>query len=371
MRTRTLMRSLLTIALLLSASASIRAQGEKKEKVIVPMKAGYFVSFTTTPASSVINKEGFSTNFAEAYFSSNTIRRVLVDREGSLYFGYALVIEPILQTKQFKVSVRPLSPEDEQELRTRKSFQTRRLHPNYNAAMLTRSSTPQVISDGDTFALDVLVNPLTGDKITDIVTISTDRARLEDAPVSETPRDFTLEDVEMRMIDYRLLINGELAAVGKQSGACAGALIWFHLPERGGRLIFSVMPHAGYDFQKIGTIEGNKIKFTLNGDQYEWISNTPIVGNGGYWNLYVLYDKAYIPDPFLLGVGGEVKMEQPDKESGLSALEKIARRPRGSGTSGFGVPSETRQDDKSRQVRQSAHLIIGAADRIENLLPKK
>ncbi|HKC65655.1 MAG TPA: hypothetical protein VKB86_18580, partial [Pyrinomonadaceae bacterium] len=293
MRTRILMRSILTIALLLSAFTSIRAQGEKKEKVIVPMKAGYFVSFTTTPASSVINKEGVSTNFAEAYFASNTIRRILVDSEGSLYFGYALIVEPLFASKQFKVSVRPLSPEDEQDLRARKSFQTRRLHPNYNAAGLSRSSTPQIISDGDTFALDVLINPQTGDKITDIVTISTDRARLEDAPVSETPRDFTLEDVEMKMINYRLLINGEMVAGGKQSGACAGALIWFNLPERGGRFIFSVMPHPGYDFQKIGTIENNKIKFTLNGESYEWISNTPVVGNGGYWNLYVLYDKSY------------------------------------------------------------------------------
>ena len=117
MRTRGLMLSLLTIAFVLSAFAGVHSQESKKEKIIVPMKAGYFVSFTTTPASSVINKEGSSINFAEAYFSSNTIRRVLVDREGSLYFGYALVIEPIFQFKQFKVSVRPLSPEDEQDLR--------------------------------------------------------------------------------------------------------------------------------------------------------------------------------------------------------------------------------------------------------------
>ena len=371
MRTRGLALSFLTLTLLLYTFDGVYAQEGKKEKVIVPMKAGYFVSFTTEPASSVINKEGYSTNFAEAYFSSNTIRRVIVDSEGSLYFGYALVIEPMLQSKQFRVSVRPLSPEDEQDLRARKSFQSRRLHPNYNAAGLARSSSPQIINDGDTFALDILVNPQTGDKITDIVTISASRARLEDAPMSETPRDFTLEDVLMKMINYKLLINGELVAVGKQSGACAGALIWFHLPERGGRFIFSVMPHPGYDFQKIGTIENNKIKFTLNGDRYEWISNTPVVGNGGYWNLYVLYDKAYVPDPFLLGVNGEAKMEKPEKESGLSALEKLGRRPRGSGTSGFGIPSDTRQDDKSKQDQQGARLIIGAADRIENLLPKK
>src|SRR2546421_12591558 len=137
MRTRGLTYCFLTVALLLSIYTNISAQeGSKKEKISVPMKAGYFVSFSTTPEGSLINKDGVSTNFAEAYFASNTIRRVLVDSEGSLYFGYALVIEPIFSSKQFKVTVRPLSPEDEQDLRARKSFQTRRLHPHYNAAEL-------------------------------------------------------------------------------------------------------------------------------------------------------------------------------------------------------------------------------------------
>ena len=370
MRNRGWLHSFITALLLLSVCSLISAQESKNEQIVVRMKAGYFVSFTTTPADSLLNKDGFSTNLAEAYFASNTIRRVIVDRGGSLYFGYALIIEPIPFSKQFKVSVRPLSPEDEQDLRARKSFQTRRLHPNYNAAGLSRSSPPQLVNDGDTFALDVLVNPQTGEKITDIVTISSDQTRLQEAPVSEHPRDFTLEDVEMRMINYRLLINGELVAGGKQSGACTGPLIWFHLPEHGGRFIFSVAPHPGYDFQKIGTIENNRIKFTLQGESYEWISTTPVVGNGGNWNLYILYDSAYVPDPFLLGVGGVAKGEMRDSASGLTALERSARRAKASKASGFeksGGPGK----DESVPQSPGARLIIGAADRPESLLPKQ
>jgi hypothetical protein len=333
------------------------------------MKDGYYAAFSTTPDANSANTNGWSSGFTEAYFKSNTIRRVFVDSGGTLFFGYALGIEPIISSKQFKVSVRPLSPEDEQELHARKSFSTRRIHPNYNVAGLSRSSVPQIINDGDTFALDVLVNPQTGDKLTDIVTVSSDRARLQEAPASENPRDFTLGDVAMKMINYQLLINGELVAGGKRSGACAGPLIWFHLPERGGRFIFSLMPHAGYDFKKIGTIENNRIKFTLNGATYEWISNTPVLGNGGNWNLYVLYDPGYVPDPFLLGVNGAAKPLKRESTSRLSEVERNMRRTRTPGATGFEKPTVSRREPDERES-SGARLIIGASDSIENLLPK-
>lgn len=365
MRSKGLICSLLTAALLLIVTAGINAEGNGAAKLIVSMKAGYYVSFST-PEPNSAKSSSWSDSFAEASLETNTIRRVFVDEDGSSYFGYVLVVEPIASSKQFRVSVRGLGPEDEQELRARKPFQSRRLHPNYNPAAIARSSAPQIIEDGDTFALDVLVNPQTGDKITDIVTISASMQSLEQAPVSEAPRDFTLADVEMKMTNYRLLINGELVAGGKQSGACAGPLIWFHMPGSGGRFIFSVMPHPGYDFKKIGVIENNKLKFTLNGEEYEWISNAPVVGQGGIWNLYVLYDPAYVPDPFFLGVTNTAKAEARDSPSSLNSLERSARQAKASKSSGFENSSVSRKEE----TQSPARLIIGASDRPENLLPK-
>jgi len=138
------------------------------------------------------------------------------------------------------------------------------------------------------------------------------------------------------------------------------------MPERGGRFIFSVMPHPGYDFKKVGVIENNKIKFTLNGENYEWISNTPVIGQGGNWNLYVLYDPSYVPDPFLLGVNNAAKVETRDSPSGLNSLERSARQAKSSKTSSFDKSSGSRKDE----TLPSARLIIGASDRPENLLPK-
>ncbi|HUQ31031.1 MAG TPA: GWxTD domain-containing protein [Pyrinomonadaceae bacterium] len=367
MRTKGMIRLCLAIVLCVNAFATALAQEGRKEQLVVPMRGGYFVTFSTAPGSDTDGQNGWSTTFAEAYFESNTIRRVFVDDGGSMYFGYALVIEPLAASGQFRVSARPLSPEDEQELRARKSFQTRTIHPNYNAAGFSRSA-PQIISDGDTFALDVLVNPKTGDKVTDFVTVSANESTARETSVRSkvAPRDFTLEDVEMKMINYQLLVNNELVAGGKRSGACAGPVIWFHLQERG-RFIFSLKPHEGYDFQKIGTIERNKIKFKLGDDRYEWISDVPVVSGGGPWNLYVLYDPNYVPDSFFLGVNGVARGEN-DKSSGPNAVERVMRMPKKAQTQGFGKSPGSQKDDKDDKA-VTPRLIIGAASRVENLLP--
>ncbi|HEX8845176.1 MAG TPA: hypothetical protein VF791_11060 [Pyrinomonadaceae bacterium] len=375
MKTKKAAHLVLTIILSLFSCIAAMAQEGGSGKIIVSIKDDYYVAFSPTPTTKSTSAPGWSFTFAEVYFESHTIRRVFVDGSGTQYFGYVISVEPVDSTRQFRISVRPLSPEDENELRARKSFQTRKLHPNYNAAGLARFSAPQIINDGDTFALDVLVNPQTGDRITDIVTISAEIEPLSKAPVSDPPRDFTLEDVEMKMINYRLLVNGQLVAGGKQSGACAGPIIWFHLPEKPGRFIFSLMPHPGYDFKQVGTVERNKIKFTLDGEQFEWVSNTPVVSAAGNWNLYVLYDKAYVPDPFLLGVNGAAKGENrsPSKlsevEAALRKIETTYPSSRRAAATGFGKPSNSRKEDEADKS-PGARLVIGAADRVENLLPK-
>jgi GWxTD domain-containing protein len=368
MRTKGLTRLCLATVFLLAGLSSGAAQEGQKGQTIVPMKGGFFVAFTTTPNANATGANGWSTTSAEAYFESNTIRRVFIDSGGSLYFGYSLVVEPLASSKQFRVSVRPLSAEDEQELRARKSFETRRIHPNYNAGALLRSSAPQIIADGDTFALDVLVNPKTGDKITDFVTVSADESRLRKASTGQlsAPRDFTLEDVMMKMINYQLFVNGELVAGGKGSGATAGPVIWFHLQDRG-RFIFSLTPRAGYDFQKLGTIERNKMKFTLGGEHYEWVSDVPVVENDGPWNLYVLYDPNYVPDSFFLGVKGAARSENRPSSSRLNEIERTMRLPKKAQTS-LDKPNAPRQETSERAT-SGARLIIGAASRVENLLP--
>jgi hypothetical protein len=366
-----------------ASAVGVRAQEGKKQQLVIPMKGGYFVAFTTEANPS--NARSLSSSFAEAYFKSQTIRRVFVDSGSDFFFGYDLVIEPVADAKQFRVLVRPLGAEDEKELRARASFKTRRMHPDYNVAGLSRASAPQLIEDGDAFALDVLVNPQTGSKIVDVVQVSFDQTKLREAPMSVSPpRDYTLADVELNISNYRLLVNGELVAGAKRTGGCAGPLVWFHLPGKG-RFIFSLTPHEGYDFRKVATIEHNKITFNWDGSQYEWFSSSPIIGSGGNWNLWVTRDADYIPEFYdssspkttpttakivplrAEGKDGPTTKSAPnltfDEEAGRGNTKSrkqvlVEREP--------ALSSAAAASQTPRRIR----IVIGAADRIENLLPK-
>lgn len=62
----------------------------------------------------------------------------------------------------------------------------------------------------------------------------------------------------------------------KVSGACGyGEVVGFHLPKKGW-FIASTKTFEGYDFQKIGKLDNNKISFRIDNREYEIISDQPI-----------------------------------------------------------------------------------------------
>ncbi|MCA1565510.1 MAG: hypothetical protein LC803_07715 [Acidobacteria bacterium] len=374
------------LLLLLCGGVGTRAQSgrgaARPEQFVVPLHGEGFIAFRVeaaptagAPKVSVELKEIQASLTPQVLLADkHVVHRVLVDAEGGFVFGYDLVVEPLAATKQFRVSVKPMSAEFEEELRARHQPSTGTNRAGQNVSTLPRPADAQLIDDGDAFALDLLVNPQTGVKIVDVVKVSFDRARLWSAPPPSLPlRDFTLGNAELAMRDYKLTINGE--PVGgrrsKPASGFAGALVWFYVPERG-RFIFSLTPHEGYDFQKVGRIENNKISFTLGGDSYEWTSSAPVVGTGGgNWNLWVLHDAGYVSDFDSQEqiVGGADGLPPAGTTNGASSphwlrdsLERIGRERR----AGF----EARDDDRKRDMRRT-RVLAGGADRIENLLPKR
>jgi hypothetical protein len=363
-----------------SGAATAGATAGRAEQFVMPLHGEGFIAFRIeaapvggAPQAAAKLDEIQASLASQALLGDNhVVHRALVDAEGSFVFGYDLVVEPVAATKQFKVSVKPMSAEFESQLRARRP-QAAENRAAQNVSTLPRPADAQLIDDGDAFALDLLVNPQTGVKIVDVVKVSFDRARLWSAPPNRVPlRDFTLGNVELAVRDYKLTINGELAGGGgKPARGCAGALVWFYVPERG-RFIFSLIPREGYDFQKIGRIENDKISFTLGGDVYEWTSSAPILGtSAGNWNVWVLHDADYVSDfdsveQIMEGAGGAPPARATNGAASpewlRDSLERIGRERR----TGF----EARDANRKRAARRS-RVLVGGADRIENLLPKR
>ena len=359
------------------ARAQKVSAAERGGQFVMPLHGEGFIAFRVEAAR--VDAQGAPANLVEIQAAlmpqvlladGHVVHRVLVDAQGNFVFGYDLVVEPVAASKQFRVSVKPLSTEFEERLRSRQPATTTNAATPSRApqtvSTLPRQSGAQLVDDGDAFALDLLVNSETGVKIVDVVKVSFDRAKLWSAPSRSPPlRDFTLGNVELAVRDYKLHINGELVGGARPARGCTGALVWFHVPERG-RFIFSLIPHEGYDFRKIGVIENNKISFTSGGDLYEWTSSAPVVGtSGGNWNLWVLHDATYVSDfDSQEQIAGGAA--QPDKASPAWLEDPVARMRRERR-----AEFETRANDRAKRNVRRPRVLVGGADRIENLLPKR
>ncbi|HJR06681.1 MAG TPA: hypothetical protein VJ842_05445 [Pyrinomonadaceae bacterium] len=373
------------LALLLPCGIASRAQKTSATaergsgQFVMPLHGEGFIAFRVEAAR--VNAPDVPVNLGEIQAAlmpqvlladNNVVHRVLVDAQGNFVFGYDLVVEPVAATKQFKVSLKPLSAEFEEQLRARQPAATTTStngaqRATQTVSTLARPTEAQLVDDGDAFALDLLVNAETGVKIVDVVKVSFDRAKLWSAPPRRSMplRDFTLGNVELAVRDYKLTVNGELVGGGtRPARGCAGALVWFYVPTRG-RFIFSLIPHEGYDFQKIGVIENNKISFKSGGDLYEWTSSAPVVGtSGGNWNLWVLHDPSFVSDfdsqEQIAGGAAENRTSPSWLEDPLARLRRDRR-----------AEFETRASDRTKRNARRPRVLVGGADRIENLLPKR
>jgi len=263
-------RALTIIFCLAGVCLAASAQEGVNRQLIVPLTEGGFVAFQSETAWADARKAGAQFQRvppilrAEAQLDENhLIHRVLVNAAGRFAFGYDLSVSSDLASKQFKITVLPLDRSFEKKLQAADPDHLTDVIPTF-----PMSAAPQTLDDGDAFSLDLLINQNAGVKIIDVVRVTFDKTHLRDFPRS-LPRDFTLDAIELSIKDYRLLLNGNVVAVGKSTHPIAGALVWFYVQDRG-RFIFSLTPREGYEFQKVGIVDGNRIEFTMGEDRYEW-----------------------------------------------------------------------------------------------------
>lgn len=292
--TASLQHLVLAAAVALCATPGVAAQEKAPQ-------GGAMVGGTGTPFTASFKTRTEPTTLGQTFsfmaeIDANVIHRVWVDKAAGTYFGYDLEIEPT-GARQFKVAIAPLDPQYARRLETSGRLKLLGRAPRGGAGSGPLASLqPLVIDDGDTIALDVLVNHQMGVKLVDMVTISASRPpfpQLSPGPA----RDFTLSDVQLTLRGQQLFLNGQLVG-GGASHSCSGELIYFYLRGKG-RFILSIKLYEGYGFQRLGEIVNNRISFSADGDRYEWISSVPVIGAGGRWNLWVLHQPNYQPEPYV------------------------------------------------------------------------
>jgi tetratricopeptide (TPR) repeat protein len=117
-------------------------------------------------------EEGSSEAIGEAALPrSNSVSRVLWDRESGAYFGYRVEVERKTGARPFRVSFRPLDRGAvERELKQRAGCPG--CPPPAPLGAGPRFPAPQLLAEGEALTLELLTKPATGDRILDVVRVS-------------------------------------------------------------------------------------------------------------------------------------------------------------------------------------------------------
>jgi hypothetical protein len=156
----------------------------------------------------------------------------------------------------------------------------------------------------------LLTNQAWGQHLVEYVTIHDSLrpegfAGLEVAPrqfttATGTPRDFTVDDVELRLSRPTLtartpMSNGVGSGRHRQmEGDVTGPVLWLYVPARG-RYLLSLQPRADLGFRKAGDIRGSTMRFTDGGTTFLLGSAARIAPGESAFNLYVLLEKDWKP----------------------------------------------------------------------------
>jgi hypothetical protein len=262
---------------------SITVMGQARvEQTVVPLRGGGFATFHVRVESMDSGRRSLTAlnHRVETNDATGVLRRTLLDDLDNVIFAYELSIKLDPTTHQFSVVPLPVNESEATRNKGRTDIFT-----------IPTATSSQVVRDGQTLALDLLVNDTMRIKVVDYLTVASERTLIEPEPSG--PRDFGLADVELAMMDSTITLDNHPIISSSPKRSCRGSFIWLYVPGQG-RFIFSLVSHPGYSFQKLAVIKDKTISFHWKGNTYEWTSSHPILGIEGSWNVWVLHDPNFV-----------------------------------------------------------------------------
>jgi hypothetical protein len=244
--------------------------------------------------------------------ASGTVHRVLLDRSRKVYFGYDVTVKPLSQANSYAVTFQPLTLGFELSQKLLGSDSG-----SFTLLPAPAFPAPQTVRGGQVLELSLLTSGAWGQTLMDYVTIQEPARRIEGFDITPPrefafatgpSRDFTAEDVEMRLVAPRVSVNGKLEQSSLRIGASVeGAVVWVYMPHRG-RYLLSLTPHPELGFTRAGEVRGSSLIFSLGGETLRLNAGARIAPGQAPFNLYVLHDQGWRPtypnanlDAYILG----------------------------------------------------------------------
>lgn len=277
MMNKYLTHAILSLLLIVTFSTFAYTQGESGVTFADGISVTHFVDYGTLPAGEIYSVGTTSSKNDYLY------HQAFVNEATKTYSGYDLKVIPQDDPKKFKLLFKPLSIKPNVRVVKEQNFTYIPL-PEYLGEIM--------IDDGDIVTLNIFENPQTKEKVTDLILVTRSKKVGPRFASKYVPKDFTLDDVQLSLKGFNIEIDGK--SVHKNGGGASGGNVAVYLPGKG-RFIMSPFQRQGYAFQKIGVITNNELEFSYAGENYKITSKEPILGNGGKWHCWILFEPNYVP----------------------------------------------------------------------------
>ena len=260
----------------------------------VSLKSGVTLRYKSVLASNGASPYKIGLGLGEggiAVSGNNRITRTMIDSRSQSYFGYDMAIGAGDDVTGYLVTFEPPTRVDP-VLKHERTVPPNSLKP----MPLPIYPAPIIVHDGDTVAIDLMVSPDGKQKLTDYIEIYTHNIEPKAATTTAEPRDFTVDDGQVTFdpMLYTIWIQGQKYSGRSGFTTKPGATFWIGVSGQG-RYILSLVPHAG--FALAGAIRDNVVSFRDEGQEYEVRFLAPIAGAAKAWNLYMMHDPAFEPQP--------------------------------------------------------------------------
>jgi hypothetical protein len=289
----------LALGLLVIAQAALAQSSRIDSGTVSPRenKFGFYWETRLDPPTPPLS-DIFSTARADG---PNLIHRILLDRSQQIYVGYDIIIKELAEPNRYQVTFQKLTTT------TEILKQILGANPAAFRPMATPGwglPAPQEIRGGEVLQLDLLINAVTRQRVTDYVTVQEASHRFSgfnpvlDREFTYVPgptRDFRLQDVELTLQAPRLSINGKLdESSAKRFDAVSGGVVWIYTARRG-RFILSLAPHPELGFRRAGEVRGSSLSFVMGSETFTLSTGRSIAPGQAPFNLYVLHEPDWKP----------------------------------------------------------------------------
>ena len=238
----------------------------------VALSNGVELRVTTNPGQPT-GEENLKIEMARA--SGNSFYRIFRDQNNLAVFAYELAVDRAANGNEIRITAKPAET----------AFAARFPNADGGKPVPTLSAERDLrpLRSGERAEIGLFELAGMGLKVIDTIEV-----RLNQGGASAGP------GVRLRFAGLKVYINHAIASGPGPRGLVSGRYAMFYIPGRGG-YFFSTDAPPGRPFVKAGTIDHNRMQFTVDNDDYECVADSPILLNSDNGEVWVYHDPSYRP----------------------------------------------------------------------------